>query len=36
MIEETLGLRRNPTSTDPWIELETGSLTLVARRQEAR
>jgi predicted enzyme related to lactoylglutathione lyase len=26
--ERTLGLRRNPTSTDSWIEFETGNLTL--------
>ena len=26
--EETLGLRKNPISTDTWIEFETGNLTL--------
>ena len=26
--EETLGLRRNPNSTDTWIEFETGNVTL--------
>jgi predicted enzyme related to lactoylglutathione lyase len=26
--EETLGLQRNPHSTDDWIEFETGNLTL--------
>ena len=27
--EETLGLRRNPNSTDTWVEFETGNATLV-------
>ena len=27
--EDTLGLRRNPNSTDTWVELETGNATLV-------
>ena len=26
--EETLGLQRNPSSSDAWIEFETGNLTL--------
>jgi catechol 2,3-dioxygenase-like lactoylglutathione lyase family enzyme len=26
--EETLGLRKNPNSTDTWIEFETGNVTL--------
>jgi len=26
--EETLGLRRNPNSTDTWVEFETGNVTL--------
>jgi predicted enzyme related to lactoylglutathione lyase len=26
--EQTLGLRRNPNSTDDWIEFETGNVTL--------
>jgi extradiol dioxygenase family protein len=26
--EETLGLPRNPNSTDTWIEFETGNVTL--------
>jgi catechol 2,3-dioxygenase-like lactoylglutathione lyase family enzyme len=25
---ETLGLRRNPNSSDPWIEFETGNVTI--------
>ena len=27
--EDTLGLRRNPNSTDTWVEFETGNATLV-------
>lgn len=26
--EETLGLRKNPNSTDTWVEFETGNVTL--------
>jgi predicted enzyme related to lactoylglutathione lyase len=32
--EETLGLTKSPTSTDTWIEFETGNLTLALVRPE--
>ena len=32
---ETLGLRKNPNSTDTWIEFETGNLTLAIVEPES-